>query len=82
MDDIAAPALLSPPELGLQTSLGVPHDVPDHPHCTYKGKDSTIYMVFSKDFGRDDETAQSCGDGMLHHLREGTFKLRWPCVPL
>lgn len=82
MDVIAAPALFSSAELGLETSLQVPHDVPDHPHCTYKGKDSIMYMVFSKDFGRQDETSQDgCGNHMLRHLREGTFKLRWPCMP-
>lgn len=83
MDDTAAPAVISPAEFGLQTRSSVPHDVPDHPHCTYKGKDSIMYMVFSKDFGRHDDTSRNgCGNLMLSHLREGTFKLRSPCIPL
>lgn len=74
MDDHTAPALLSPAKSVLQTRDWVPHDVPDHPHCTYKGKDSRMYMVFSKDFGRHDETSQDgCGNHMLLHLREGKF---------
>lgn len=79
MDDTSAPALLSSAELGPRASLWVPHDVPDHPHCTYKGKDSTMFMVFSKDFGRLDETSKDgCGSQMLRALREGTLKLRSP----
>lgn len=72
LDDITA-ASLSTAQSGLQTRNSVPHDVPEHPHCTYKGKDSTMYMVFSKDFGRNDETSKNgCGSDMLHHLRKGT----------
>lgn len=76
MDDDAAPALLSSAGSVSQTSLWVPHDVPDHPHCTWKGTDSRRYMVFSKDFGRHDETSQDgCGNHMLLRLREGTVKI-------
>lgn len=65
MDDTA--------ESGLEARSLIPHDVPDHPHCTFKGKDSAMYMVFSKDFGRNDETSKGgCGSDMLHHLRKGT----------
>lgn len=73
-NDITALALRSPAEAGLERSRAVPHDVPSHPHCTYKGADSLMYMVFSKDFGRNDETSQDgCGNHMLLHLREGTL---------
>ena len=70
MDDITA-ASLSSAQPGLQTR----NSVPDHPHCTYKGKDSTMYMVFSKDFGRNDETSRGgCGSDMLQNLRKGTSR--------
>lgn len=75
VDGTAAPALLSPAETRLQSRAWIPHDVPDHPHCTYKGADSLMYMVFSKDFGRHDETSKDgCGNHMLLRLREGTFR--------
>lgn len=76
MDDtaVAGPNIT---EYGLQARESIPHDVPDHPHCTYKGKDSLQFMVFSKDFGMDDETSKSgCGSDMLHHLRQGTSRRR------
>lgn len=82
MDGTAAPALLSSAKTGLETRAWVPHDIPDHPHCTYKGADSLMYMVFSKDFGRHDETSKDgCGNHMLLRLREGTFSYRRICVP-
>lgn len=82
MDGTAAPALLSSPRTGLQTRAWIPHDVPDHPHCTYKGADSLMYMVFSKDFGRHDETSKDgCGNHMLLRLREGTFRHRRKSIP-
>lgn len=83
MDGSAALALPSSVESGLQTRAWVPHDVPDHPHCTYKGADSLMYQVFSKDFGRHDETSQDgCGNHMLLQLREGTLKFQLPCMQL
>lgn len=75
MDDAVAPALLNSTETKVQTRDSVPHDLPDHPHCTYRGKDSLMYMVFSKEFGRHDETSQDgCGNHMLLRLKEGRFK--------
>lgn len=77
MENTTAYSLHSAAEAELATSLRVPHDLPSHPHCTYKGPGSRMYMVFSKDFGRHDETSQDgCGNHMLLHLREGTFWLR------
>lgn len=77
IDDTAAPALLSSAGSVSQASLWVPHDVPDYPHCTWKGPDSRRYMVFSKDFGRHDDTSQDgCGNHMLLRLREGMIKIR------
>ncbi|KAJ0121892.1 hypothetical protein J7T55_002401 [Diaporthe amygdali] len=81
-DDTTALALRSPAEAGLERSLAVPHDVPSHPHCTYRGADSLMYMVFSKDFGRNDETSQDgCGNHMLIHLREecSDWIVSWEC---
>lgn len=81
MDGTAGSALLSSVESEIQTRDLVPHDIPDHPHCTYKGADSLMYKVFSKDFGRHDETSQDgCGNNMLLQLRKGTLKFPSPCI--
>lgn len=76
MDDTSVVGL-NVTESGLEARDSIPHDVPDHPHCTFKGTDSLFFMVFSKDFGRHDETSKAgCGSDMLHHLRKGTSRHR------